>query len=242
MPDANLLSDKPIRPEERLIFPLDFPSHDEARGWVDRLGESVQFYKLGLELFMAGNYLDFVEELHGRGKQVFVDLKFFDIPETVASAVRQLRESGCAFCTVHGNQNMIEAAAREKSDTKVLAVTVLTSIDQHDAEDLGFQVPIAELVLSRARRMLAAGADGVISSGMEVQGLRENLGPKFLVVSPGIRPLENRAQDDQKRVVTVQQAFERGADYIVIGRPIKNADDPAAKAASIQQEIASIFA
>ena len=118
---AALLSVHAISPQERLIFPLDVPSHDEARGWVDRLGDSVHFYKLGLELFLADDYQAFIEELHKRGKQVFVDLKFFDVPETVAAAVRQLAQSGARFATVHANEAMIEAACRVKADLQILA-------------------------------------------------------------------------------------------------------------------------
>ena len=241
MADPNFLSDEPIRPQDRLIVPLDVPTHEEALGWVDRLGDAVHFYKVGLELGMAGDHRRLVEELVRRGKQVFVDFKFFDIPATVASAVRSLAGSGASFATVHGDRAMIEAAAREKGDVKILAVTVLTSLDEGDLREMGFAGTVEALVLARARGALDAGADGVISSGREARALREKLGKKFLVVSPGIRPAEDRPADDQKRVVTVEQAFRAGADYIVVGRPIRNAADPAAAAAGIQQEIAALF-
>ena len=237
-----MLSDKPIPSEQRLIFPLDVPSHDEARRWVERLGDAVHFYKLGLELFLGGDAFAFVEYLRKQDKQVFVDLKFFDVPETVASAVRQLRGSGATFATVHANEQMIAAACREKGDLKILAVTVLTSLDQGDVEALGFPVAVRDLVLSRAERAIANGADGVISSGLEVSALREAHGERFLIVSPGIRPVENRTADDQKRVVTPEEAFRSGADYIVVGRPIRNADDPVAAARSLQRQIANVFA
>ncbi len=237
-----MLSDKPIPCEQRLIFPLDVPSHDEARRWVERLGDAVHFYKLGLELFLGGDAFAFVEYLRKQDKQVFVDLKFFDVPETVASAVRQLRGSGATFATVHANEQMIAAACREKGDLKILAVTVLTSLDQGDVEALGFPVAVRDLVLSRAERAIANGADGVISSGLEVSALREAHGERFLIVSPGIRPVENRTADDQKRVVTPEEAFRSGADYIVVGRPIRNADDPVAAARSLQRQIANVFA
>ena len=242
MPDAPAqLSTKPIPRRERLIFPLDVDSYDEALELVDRLGDSVCFYKLGLQLFMSRRYFDLLELLRKRGKQVFVDLKFFDVPETVASAVRMLAGTGAAFATVHGNDAMLEAAARAKKDTKILAVTVLTSLDRGDLRDLGFEVAVEQLVLSRARRALALGCDGVISSGLEAQALRAELGERFLIVSPGIRPVENRPQDDQKRVVSVEQAFRAGADYIVVGRPIRNAKDPRAAAEAVQATIASLF-
>jgi orotidine-5'-phosphate decarboxylase len=238
---APVLSTKPIPRRERLIFPLDVDSYEEALELVDRLGDSVAFYKLGLQLFMSRRYFDLVEVLRARHNQVFVDLKFFDVPETVASAVRMLAGTGAAFATVHGNDAMLEAAARAKKDTKILAVTVLTSLDRGDLRDLGFDVAVEQLVLSRARRALALGCDGVISSGLEAQALRAELGERFLIVSPGIRPVENRPQDDQKRVVSVEQAFRNGADYIVVGRPIRNAPDPRAAAEAVQATIATLF-
>jgi orotidine-5'-phosphate decarboxylase len=201
----------------------------------------VLFYKLGLELFMAGGYFELLEWLVGRGKKIFVDLKFFDVPATVAAAVKRLRNRGVTLATVHGNQSIMEAAAAAKGDVKILAVTVLTSLDRGDLDDLGFHCDVETLVLSRARRALEAGCDGVVSSGLEARLLREHLGEKLLVVTPGIRPVENRPSDDQKRVVSVEQAFENGADYIVVGRPIRDAEDPKKAAESIQQSIARIF-
>ncbi len=172
---------------------------------------------------------------------MFVDLKFFDVPETVRGAVKALRGRGIALATVHGNQKMMEAAAAEKGEVKILAVTVLTSLDRGDLDDLGFACDVDRLVLSRARRALEAGCDGVISSGLEAPMLRRELGDRILVVTPGIRPVENRPADDQKRTVDVAQAFANGADYIVVGRPIRQAADPVAAAAAIQATIAGIF-
>ena len=229
----------PVR--ERLIFAMDVADADSARRLAGTLGDSVQFYKLGLELFMAGDYFELLEWMVGCGKKVFVDLKFFDVPATVAAAVKRLRNRGVTFTTVHGNQSIMEAAAAAKGDVKILAVTVLTSLDRGDLDDLGFQCDVERLVLSRARRALEAGCDGVVSSGLEAQLLREHLGNKLLVVTPGIRPVENRPTDDQKRVVSVEQAFESGADYIVVGRPIRDATDPKAAAESIQQSVARVF-
>jgi len=227
---------------ERLIVALDVPSVSDARALVAKLGDEAAFYKLGLELFMSGGYFELVDWLVARGKRVFVDLKFFDVPETVRSAVRALRGRGIALATVHGNQKMMEAAAAEKGDVKILAVTVLTSLDRGDLDDLGFACDVDRLVLSRARRALEAGCDGVISSGLEAPMLRRELGDRILVVTPGIRPVENRPADDQKRTVDVAQAFANGADFIVVGRPIRQAADPAAAAAAIQATIAGIFA
>jgi orotidine-5'-phosphate decarboxylase len=226
---------------DRLIVALDVPSVNDARALVAKLGDEVAFYKLGLELFVTGGYFELVDWLVARGKRVFVDLKFFDVPETVRGAVRALRGRGIALATVHGNQKMMEAAAAEKGEVKILAVTVLTSLDRGDLDDLGFACDVDRLVLSRARRALEAGCDGVISSGLEAAMLKRELGDRILVVTPGIRPVENRPADDQKRTVDVAQAFANGADYIVVGRPIRQAADPAAAAAAIQATIAGIF-
>lgn len=236
------LSRKPIPIAQRLIVALDVPDRAAAERLVTDLGDAAHFYKLGLELFMSGSYFELIEWLRAEGKRVFCDLKFFDVPETVARAVRQLKDRGVDFATVHGNDTMLEAAAKEKNGLKILAVTVLTSLDRSDLEALGFQCDVEELVLARARKAIALGCDGVISSGLEAARLRTDLGEQFLIVSPGIRPVDNRQEDDQKRVVTVEQAFRDGADYIVIGRPIKDAPDPRAKAKEIQREIASLFA
>ena len=234
------LSQKGIAPAERLILALDVPAAEDAKRLVEALGDDVRFYKMGLELFMAGGYFELLDWLVARGKKVFVDLKFFDVPQTVASAVRQLRGRNVEFATVHGNDAILEAACREKGDTRILAVTVLTSLDEGDLKALGFQVDPAGLVLSRARRALEIGCDGVISSGLEAKALRDNLDEKLLIVVPGIRPVKNT--DDQKRTVDVEEAFRNGADYIVVGRPIRGADDPQQAARDIQERIARLFA
>jgi orotidine-5'-phosphate decarboxylase len=238
---------KEISVHERLIVPLDdVADFDQAKALVEELGDSVHFYKLGLELLLAGGgfsgqYAGMVDWLLRRNKKVMIDLKIFDIERTVAAAVRQLKGHGATFVTVHGNENMLRAAVKEKNGVKILAVTVLTSLDQKDIEDLGFQTDIETLVLSRAKRALQSGCDGVISSGREAARLRTDLGDRFLIVVPGIRPIENREVDDQKRVVDVEEAFENGADYIVIGRPIRNAPNPRAAAEGIQRRIRSFF-
>ena len=238
---TTLLSRKQIPPADRLIVALDVPEEAAAKALVSRLGESVRFYKIGLELFMAGGYFELLEWLVAGGKKVFVDLKFFDVPETVRSAVRALAGSGATFATVHGNQAMMEAAARDKGDLKILAVTVLTSLDRGDLDDLGFACDVDKLVLSRARRALETGVDGIVSSGLEAPMIRQELGEKLLVVTPGIRPVENKSADDQKRTVDVAQAFRNGADYIVVGRPIRQAPDPGAAALAVQRTIAELF-
>ena len=234
-------SPKPIPVRERLIFALDVPGLDEGKRLAERLDGAVGFYKLGLQLLMTGRYFEMVDWLHAQGKKVFADVKFFDVPETVRLAVGQLSSRRVAFATVHGNDAMLEAAVSAKGPVKILAVTVLTSLDRGDLDDLGFQCNPEDLVLSRARRALKLGCDGVISSGLEAARLRGELGGAFLIVSPGIRPVENRPSDDQKRTVDVEDAFRRGADYIVVGRPIRQAPDPRAKAEEIQARIAGLF-
>lgn len=230
----------PIPAHERLIVALDVPDAGAARSLVLTLGGAAHFYKIGMELCMAPGFFELLEWLKEQQKKVFVDLKFFDIPETVARAVGNLAERGADFCTVHGNQAIMQAAAKAKSGPlKVLAVTALTSLDQGDLDDLGFQCDIGELVLSRARRALVAGCDGVVSSGLEVARLRREAPRELICVTPGIRPVENRVTADQKRIMAPGEAIRAGADYLVIGRPIRDAHDPHAMALSIQAEIAA---
>lgn len=235
------LSTKPIPTQERLIMALDLPSMEKAKALVELLGDSVHFYKVGMELFMTGDYFELIAWLKAHNKKVFVDLKFFDVPETVGRAIRALSKVGVEFATIHGNNAIMESAAKEKGNLKVLAVTALTSLDRGDLDDLGFKCDIKALVTSRARRALELGCDGVISSGLEVSALRDQLDNKLLVISPGIRPVENRPSDDQKRVVTVTQAFNNGADYIVVGRPIRDAAAPYSAAQEIQSQISAVF-
>jgi orotidine-5'-phosphate decarboxylase len=229
----------PVR--ERLIMALDVPSIPEAQALVDELGESVVFYKVGMELFMSGDYFGFIEWLKQHNKKVFVDLKFFDVPATVGRAIKALSNKGVDLATIHGNDAIMEAAVKEKGDLKILAVTALTSLDRGDLDDLGFMCDVRELVLSRAKRALQIGCDGIVSSGLEVSMLREELGNKLLVITPGIRPVDNREDDDQKRVVSVEMAFQNGADYIVVGRPIRDADNRKEMAEKIQGQILAQF-
>jgi len=235
------ISTKPIPSNERLIMALDFPSIPEAQAMAEELGDSVVFYKVGMEIFMSGDYFAFIEWLKSKNKKIFVDLKFFDIPATVGRAIKALSSKGVDMATIHGNDSIMQAAAKEKGDLKVLAVTALTSLDRGDLDDLGFQCDVQQLVLSRAKRALNIGCDGIVSSGLEVPLLRENLDHKLLVITPGVRPVDNRVDDDQKRVVSVEQAFQNGADYIVVGRPIRDAENSKAMAEKIQAQIASQF-
>jgi len=225
--------------KDRLIFALDVPEVDRAKQLVNELGDTVRFYKIGMELMMTGDYFDLLDWLVKKKKNVFVDLKLFDVPATVSKAVKRLSKRGAYFTTIHGNQNMMEAAAAEKGDLKVLAVTALTSLDQGDLNDMGFTCDVQELVVSRAKRALSSGCDGIVASGLELEHIRNEVDQKLVIVTPGIRPVLNRPTDDQKRVVTVEQAFQWGADHIVVGRPIKNATNPKEAAELIQESIAN---
>ncbi len=220
---------------ERIIFALDVPTPEEAMDWVRKLEGDLKFFKVGLQLFLAGGF-PLVDEIIKRGNKVMLDLKFYDIPETVYLAVEQLKKRGVTFTTVHARDPIIEAAMREKSDLKVLAVTVLTSFSQEDISDMGFSCTVEELVLHRARRAFELGCDGIVASPLEAAMLREELGDDFFIITPGIRP--SAGGDDQQRVATAKQAFINGVDYVVIGRPIKNAEDPVALVRSLQAEIA----
>jgi orotidine-5'-phosphate decarboxylase len=225
---------------ERLIVALDLPTAKAARALAERLGDAVSFYKIGLELFSAEGYFDLLAWLTRRGKRVFADLKLYDIPETVRRATANVAKSGATFLTVHGHRSVMEAAVREKGAMKILAVTVLTSFEQRDLEEFETKKTVAELVLSRARGAAESGCDGVIASGLEAKPLKVEFKDRLLIVTPGIRPSAQGA-DDQKRTVDVAQAFANGADYIVVGRPVRDAQDPRAAAASIQKTIAAIF-
>lgn len=231
-----------IPTRERLIFALDVPDFDAAKKLVARLDDSVAFYKIGLELATSPHYFELLQWLVDRDKRVFTDLKLYDIPATVAAAVRQIAKTGASFLTVHGDRSIMEAAAGAKgNDLKILVVTVLTSIAPKDLAEMGIGLGVEELALLRARQAVAAGCDGVIASGLEAEALRRTLGAEPLVVTPGIRPKDGERNDDQRRVVTPTLAFRSGADYIVVGRPIRDAADPYEAAAVIQAEIATVF-
>ena len=224
-----------IPASDRLIVALDVPTVSAAKELVTILDDTVVFYKVGLELFMSGDAFELVTWLRERDKKVFVDLKFFDVPATVGRAVSQLNGLGITFATIHGNDAIMQAAAAAAEDVDILAVTVLTSLDRGDLSDLGFDCDVSALVVSRARRAVAHGCAGVVASGQEAALLRRELGNTLLVVVPGIRPVDN--QDDQKRTVSAEQALRDGADYLVVGRPIRDADNPKAAAVQIQEEI-----
>ena len=230
---------KDIKIKDRLIFALDVPEVSEAKTIVTELDDSVNFYKIGMELLMTGQYFELLDWLIARDKKVFVDLKFFDVPETVGRTIARLSDYGATFATIHGNQALMEKASENKNNLKILAVTALTSLDRGDLDDLGFDCNVKDLVISRAKRAFEAGCDGIVSSGLEVPYIREYVDNKLIAVTPGIRPVANN--DDQKRVVDVATAFKSGSDYIVVGRPIKNAENRYEAATNIQKIIRSSF-
>ncbi|MGH8476893.1 MAG: orotidine-5'-phosphate decarboxylase [Methylococcales bacterium] len=232
------MTKKDIPLNERIIFALDVDSPQEAERWVEKLESRIGFYKVGLQLFLAG-WFPVLEMIQNRGHKVMVDLKFFDIPETVRRAVRELKKRGATFITVHGNEPILKAACAEPSGSKILAVTLLTSFDESDMREMGLNCSIEDFVLHRARKALKIGCDGIVSSGLEVQQIRREFGEGFLVVTPGIRPGANvmDQNDDHRRISTPQQAILDGADHIVVGRPIRDAKDPLALVESMQKSI-----
>ncbi|MCZ7617378.1 MAG: orotidine-5'-phosphate decarboxylase [Myxococcota bacterium] len=232
-----------IPAHERLIVALDCAGPEDARQLVRTLGDAVGFYKVGLELFCRDGAFPLVRELRDAGHQVFLDLKLFDIPATVAAAVRNVRTHGARFVTVHASRRVLEAACAEQDALGVLAVTVLTSFDAVDLQDLGYPptVTAEDLVLQRARTALAAGCAGVVASPLEARRIRAAVGDGLAIVTPGIRPAGAAGEDDQRRVATPRAAFAAGADYIVVGRPIRTAPDPRGAALAIQETIAALF-
>ena len=232
----------PLSAHERLIFALDVPGKAEAIEWVDRLGDAVSFYKIGMELLGSGEYFDVLDVLAQRNKRIFVDLKFFDIPATVGGVIKRLSQWPVDYCTIHGwhPAMMAAAAAANTSDMRLLAVTVLTSMGRADLAQMGIDREPVDVVVERALAAQAAGIDGVIASGQEAAPIRAATGAGFSIVCPGIRP-DGGGSDDQQRTVGVAQAFADGADAIVVGRPIRLAADPRAAALGMQNEISKIF-
>jgi len=224
--------------QERIIVALDVNSPELAKEIVRKCESHVSFYKVGLQLFMA-SWFDTVDWIVDRGHKVMLDLKFFDIPETVKLAVEQVNSRGVSFATIHGNDAIIRAAVAARGDMQLLAVTVLTSFGEEDMRAMGMTQSVADLVYFRAKRALELGCDGVVSSGLEAERMRQDLGDKLLIVTPGIRPGANVSDesDDQKRIVTAGMAIRNGANHVVVGRPITRATDPIRVIEQMQQDI-----
>jgi orotidine-5'-phosphate decarboxylase len=234
------------KPEDRLIVALDVSSAAAAQKIVTALGDSVHIYKVGMQLYTAEGP-QVVRDLVSSGRQVFLDLKYHDIPNTVASAVREAAQLGVSMLTVHasGGEKMLRTAAEatvaagvhgRETRVQILAVTVLTSMDESDLHQTGVSGALLDQVLRLASTALDAGCAGIVSSAREVKSLRAKLGEDFLIINPGVRPI-GTDHGDQARVVTPTEAIQAGATHIVVGRPITAAKDPASAARAIQQEI-----
>lgn len=228
-----------IAARDRLIVALDLPTSAEAEAMIARLGDAVSFYKIGMELAYGGG-LPLAEKLIAQGKQVFLDLKLHDIPNTVQRAAAQVARMGATFLTVHAYPQTMAAARAgvAGSGLKILAVTVMTSYDDADLATAGYGYGVADLVARRARQAQQAGVDGLILSAEEVATQRAALGPGMLLVTPGIRPA-GADVGDQKRVMTPARAIRLGADHLVVGRPVTQAPDPRAAAEAIVADIQS---
>jgi orotidine-5'-phosphate decarboxylase len=225
--------------ESPLIIALDVESADQARKIVRALGDSAGFYKVGMELYAAAG-MDFVRELIGEGKQVFLDQKYFDIPETVRRATAQVARVGVRFLTVHAQSSVVRAAVEGRGDSglKILAVSVLTSFDVSDVRMDGYSCTVSDLVELRAKNAIEAGADGIVCSPREVARVRRVVGSGPVLVTPGVRSA-GAAAADQKRIATPAEAIREGADFLVIGRQVTRAGDPKAEVSRILEEIAA---
>ncbi|MDF0642808.1 MAG: orotidine-5'-phosphate decarboxylase [Nitrospira sp.] len=230
-----------IHAHDRLILALDVPSAAEAERLMDQVQHQITFVKVGLELYTAAGP-SMVQRLIERGKRVFLDLKFLDIEETVRRATERVATMGVEFLTIHANRKALAAAVKGRGDSslKLLAVTVLTNFDSHDLREMGIQHSLQDLVTARALLASEMGCDGVVASGEEPGVLRPKVGPRFLIVTPGVRPA-GKDTDDHARATTPSQAIDAGADYLVVGRPIRAAADPAGAASAILAEMQAAF-
>lgn len=230
-----------IDAKDRLILALDVPSAAEAERLLDRAGAQIRFVKVGLELYTVAGP-DMVRRLLARGLRVFLDLKFLDIEETVRRATARVADMGATFLTIHANRKALMAAVQGRSGSNLglLAVTVLTNFDTQDLHDMGIQRSLEDLVTARAVLADEVGCDGVVASGKEPEAIRAKVGPRLQIVTPGVRPL-GKGTDDHARVATPSQTIAAGADYLVVGRPIRDAVDPAAAASAILAEMQTAF-
>jgi len=221
--------------QERINFALDVAEPAAARLLVEQLDSDIRFFKVGLQLFLAGGW-PVIEHIAGRGNKVMLDLKLYDIPATVRLAVQQFAGRGVSLTTVHGYGPVVTAALEADAGVKILAVTVLTSMGEAELEELDFHGSVEDLVKKRAGRVLKLGCDGIVCSAREAAMLRSAYGPDFTMVTPGIRPADSAA-NDQQRIATPATAITDGADYLVIGRPIRDAADRPAMVTAFLQEI-----
>ena len=230
--------------KNKLIVALDFPNIDEAKNLVEILEDEVNFYKIGLEMMMSGDYFEMIEFLSEKNKKIFADLKLYDIAETVGRAVKNLSKyQNIEFLTIHcASKEIMQQAVKNAGNIKILGVTVLTNLDEKDLSDMGFDKNLSteNLVLKKAKLAQECQVSGIVSSGFEAKIIRENVGDNLQIICPGIR-LSDISGDDQKRVVDVKTAFGNGANYIVVGRPINRAENPLTEAKKFQKEIASFY-
>ncbi len=222
---------------DRIICALDFENPERAKELVNELGDLVNIYKVGMLLqFTGGN--EILSWLLSKQKKVFLDMKYYDIPETVASVVEKVAQMGINFLTIHGNSRIIEEAVKAKSgsDLKLLAITVLTSMDAQDLEELGLKCSLEDMVMQRVEKAVEYGCDGVITSGHEVGKINSKVGSNLIKITPGIRP-KGKQVNEHKRPVTPKEAIESGADYLVIGRPLYQSFEPRRVAEEIIKDI-----
>ncbi len=227
--------------ERRIIFALDVEDPEKALEWTSLLGDEIKIFKVGLELFLAGGF-SLVEEIIHRGLEVMLDLKLYDIPNTVYRAVRQIKDKNVTYLTVHGHTEILRAAceASKDSELKIIAVTVLTCLNEGDLKEMGYGMSLRDLVLKRCSLALESGCAGVVSSALEVKDIKERFGEALLTITPGIRPLSFR-RGDQKRVMSPGEAIRQGAHHLVIGRPIREAEDPLSLVCGIKEEIKRVL-
>jgi orotidine-5'-phosphate decarboxylase len=228
---------QPRDARDRMIVALDVASVAEARGLIERLGDSATFYKLGMQIVFAGG-LSLIDELRRAEKRIFLDMKLLDIDNTVVGGVKSILGLGVTVTTIHAYPKAMRAAvqARPAGGPGLLAVTALTSMDDADLKDAGYAMDAAALVKSRAEGARATGMDGIVCSPLEAAAVRRTVGPEMLIVTPGVRPAGSSA-NDQKRVMTPAEAVEAGADYLVVGRPVSAAADPGAAAERVVKDI-----
>ena len=222
----NRPASRPLREDFPVIVALDLPNAAEAEKLVERINGATDFFKIGLELFASGEGVRLLERLAGRGLAIFADLKFFDIPATVGRATARIADAGAAFVSVHGQDAMLEEAVAAAGSTGVLAVTALTSLTARDMQELGFSCDIQDLATSRARRATQIGCAGAVCSPLEAARVRQAVGTAAAVVTPGIRA-RAAGKDDQARTADIAAAVRSGASHVVVGRPVRDADDPA---------------
>lgn len=223
---------KSIPYQERLIFPLDFSTIKEAKDWISKLDDIIHFYKIGIEILTSTNYLELIEFLSKKNKKIFADFKFYDIPETVKRAIKNITKLNIYFITVHGNYHILKEAVSVKKNLKILSITALTSFDRQDLINIGVNsdLSLSDLIRIKSNEALELNCDGIVCSAKDLKSLSDEVKKKLFIVTPGIRNLNREdhssPNNDHKRVANIEEAFKNGSDYIVMGRPITNSENP----------------